>query len=178
MKKVLISAVFLIFIVGIAGAETPPAEQEYQDLDQMRVKLIRMRREMDRFMKDVVGPYGDMDKSGVSMYGQDVRVDVTEDGNSVIVKADLPGMSKDKISIILEKNKLLKLSGSRETMTEKAGQGFIRQERMSGHFERVLELPAECESKGIKAIYNEGVLEVVLPKKKNVKEDTIKVNVQ
>jgi len=165
-------------MIGIGNAETPPTEQDYQNLDQMRVKLMRMRREMDKFMKDVVGPYGDMDKGDMGAFGQDVRVDITQSDKDVVVRADLPGMSKDKISITLEKNKLLKLSGSREVFIEQSGQGVVRQERMSGRFERVLELPVECESKGIKATYAEGVLEINLPKKKNVKEDTIKVNVQ
>lgn len=178
MKKILLGVVFSFLMMGGAWAENPPTEQDYQNLDQMRVKLMRMRQEMDKFMKDVVGPYGDIDKSGMGMFGQDVRVDITENDKDVIVKADLPGMHKDKINITLEKNKLLKLSGAREVFTEKTSQGVVRQERMSGRFERVLELPAECESNGIAATYKEGVLEIVLPKKKNVKEDTIKVNVQ
>ncbi|MDD5429047.1 MAG: Hsp20/alpha crystallin family protein [Candidatus Omnitrophica bacterium] len=178
MKKAVSCIIFSIVITNLAWAETGPTEQDYQNFDQMRAKLVRMRHEMDKFMKDVIGPYADAGKGGAGIFGQDVRLDVTESDREVTVKADLPGMTKDKINITLEKNKLLKISGSRETFEEKTSQGIVRQERMSGSFERVLELPAECEGKNIKATYKEGVLEIVLQKKKNVKEDTIKVSVQ
>ena len=178
MKKILLSVLFSVLFTGSAWAETGPTEQDYQNLDQVREKLVRMRREMDKFMKEIVGPYADINKNNMGVFGQDVRVDVTENDKDVIVKADLPGMSKDKIDIILEKNKILKISGSRDVMTKQEGLGVIRQERMSGYFDRALELPAECESEGIRATYKEGVLEIILPKKKNVKEDTIKVSVR
>jgi HSP20 family protein len=176
MKKLIIAAILSMILAGSALAVSTPTEQDYQNLDQTREKLIRMRREMDRFMKDLVGPYADMDKNGV--FGQDVRVDVTDNGKDIVVKADLPGMTKDQIDITLERNSLLKISGSREVMTRQESQGVVKQERMSGRFERSLELPAECESGGIRATYKEGVLEIMLPKKKNVKEEAIKVNVQ
>jgi HSP20 family protein len=179
MKKILSGIFAVIILAGSAWADTGPTEQDYKSLDQMRVKLIRMRREMDRFVKDVVGPYAaDMDKGGMDIFGGDVRVDVTENDKDVVVKADLPGMSKDKIDITLEKNRILKISGSREIETKKESPGVVRQERMSGRFERLFELPAECENSGIKATYKEGVLEIVLPKKESAKEDVIKVGIQ
>lgn len=171
---ILLSAIF----AGSCYADNMPTDEDYRNLDQLRAKLVRMRKEMDRFMKDIVGPYADMDKAGPGVFGQDVRVDITENDKNIIVKADLPGMAKDKIDITLVNDKVLTISGSREVITERSGPGVVRQERMSGRFERVLQLPADCESQGIKATYNEGVLEVTLPKKKGVKEEKIKVNVQ
>ena len=177
MKKLLIGVIFSLLAIGTLYAETGPTEQDYQNLDQMREKLMRLRREMDRFMKDVIVNPGDQG-GNMAVFGQDVRVDVAENDNDVIVKADLPGMSKDKIDITLENNRMLKISGSREVTTKQESPGIVKQERMSGRFERVLALPADCESRGIKATYKEGVLEIVLPKKKNAREETIKVNVQ
>ncbi len=178
MKRLITGIIFSAVLVGSAWALSAPTEEDYQNLGQTREKLIRMRREMDKFMKDLVGPYADMDKKGMDIFGQEVRVDVAENDKDVVVKADLPGMSKDQIDITLEKNRLLKISGSREIMAKQESPGVVKQERMSGRFERSLELPAECESQGIKATYKEGVLEIVLPKKKNVKDETIKVSVQ
>lgn len=178
MRKFIISIIFLTAIAGTAWAVAVPTEDDYQNLDRTREKLIRMRREMDKFMRDLVGPYADMDKKGMDIFGQEVRVDVTQNDKDIIVKADLPGMSKDRINITLEANKLLTISGSREVETRQESPGVIKQERSSGRFERSLELPSECESQGIKATYKEGVLEIVLPKKKGVKEEKIKVNVQ
>ena len=178
MKKIVISILFSVVFIGSAYAVSAPSDQDYQDLNQTREKLLRMRREMDRFMKDLIAPYAEQDKAGIGMFGQDVRVDVTENDTEVIIKADLPGMTKDKIDILLENSKILKISGSREVETKQESPGVVRHERMSGHFERSLELPVECQNQGIKATYKEGVLEIVLLKKKSAKEDTIKVNVQ
>jgi HSP20 family protein len=49
---------------------------------------------------------------------------------------------------------------------------------MEGSFERVIELPAECKSDGITAAYNNGVLEIVVPKKEAVKPETVNVTVR
>ena len=178
MKKILMSVLFSIVFIGSTYAVSMPTEQDYQNLDQTREKLLRMRREMDRFMKDLIAPYAETDKSGIGIFAQDVRVDVTENDKEVVVKADLPGMTKDKIDILLKNSKILKISGSREIETRQESPGIVKQERMSGRFERTLELPAECQNQGIKATYKDGVLEIVLPKKKNGKEEAIKVNVQ
>ena len=178
MKKLITFTLFLILISGVTLADTGPTEQDYQNLDQMREKLVRMRREMDRFMKDIVGPYADMDKGGVKMLNPEVRVDVTENDKDIVVKADLPGMTKDKIEITLERDKILTIAGSRGVVTKQESPGIVRQERSSGRFERRIELPAECEASGIKATYEAGVLQIILPRKKGAKEETIKVNVQ
>jgi len=168
-------AVFSILEVAAAWGQAP-ADQDYQNLDDLRAQLVRVRREMDKFMKDVVGPYADA--GGMTAFGQDVRVDVTENEKSVVVRADLPGMSKDKIDITLANNRMLRIAGSRDVMVKQEGPGVIRQERSSGRFERALQLPVECESQGIEATYKEGVLEIVLPKKKGAVEDTVKVKVR
>ena len=180
MKRVALGVVFLMAVaVSVCAEPTEPStvENEYQQLDRLRAEITRARRELDRFMKDIAVPYADMDKTG-GVFGQEVRVDVSQDANDVIVKADLPGMSKDKIEITLEKDRMLKISGSRDVFTKEESPGVVRQERMSGRFERLLELPAECESQGIRATYKEGVLEIVLPKKKGGKEEAVKVKVQ
>ena len=178
MKRMFMGVVFLMICVSQALAVSVPVEEDSRDLDQMRAKLIKMQREMNSFVKELAAPYADYGKQTIGAFGQDVRVDITSNDKEIIVKADLPGMSKDKIDVVLEKNRILKISGSREVMTKQESPGVVRQERMSGHFERILELPADCESQGIKATYKEGVLEIILPKKSIPKEDTIKVSVQ
>jgi HSP20 family protein len=175
MKRLLVAVLFIVLSVSQAWAAQD--EDDYRDLDQLRARLIRMQREMNSFMKELASPYMENGR-GAGVFGQDVRVDITSNDKEVIVKADLPGMDKDKIDVVLEKNRILKISGSREMEMKQEAPGVVRQERMSGHFERTLELPSDCESNGIKATYKEGVLEIVLPKKVTAKEDMIKVNVQ
>jgi len=178
MKKGAIIAIFLLFIAGTACAATGPTEEDYKNLEQLRGKLVRMKREMDSFIKDIVATYPDQQGAMLDNLGQDVKVDVTETDKFVIVRADLPGMSKDKINVTLDNNKLLKISGKREIMKSQTSPGVVRKERMEGEFARVLELPTECMSEGIAATYKDGVLELVIPKKEKTKTETVKIKVQ
>ena len=178
MKKMMVAILFCLLTASMLYAEDRPTEEDYKNLDELRAKLVRMRREMDRFMKDIVGTYPETGKPFMEEFGQDVKVDVTQTDKDVVVKADLPGMDKDKIDITLENNKILKIAGTREVLKSQTAPGIVKQERMQGKFERTLELPTECMSEGIKASYKNGVLEIVIPKKAKTKEEMIKINVQ
>lgn len=178
MKKVLIILTVLAAMAGSIYAETAPTEEDYKNLDELRVKLMRMKKEMDRFMKDIISTYPDQAINTVDVFGGDVKVDIAETDKDVIVKADLPGMDKDKIEVTLLNNKILKIGGTRNMEKKETAPGIVRQERMSGKFERVLELPVECLNEGIRAAYKNGVLEVDIPKKNKGKEEAVKINVQ
>lgn len=177
MRKFMFAIFVLAFAAGIAYAEAGPTEQDYKNLDELRVKLSRMRREMDRFMRDIVGDYAGQAAS-VDVLGQGVRVDVSETDQDVVVKADLPGMDKSKLQVTLDNNRILKIAGDREEYKKEETPNMVKQERISGHFERVLELPVECLNEGIKATYKNGVLDIVIPKKEPGKKESVKISVQ
>ena len=80
--------------------------------------------------------------------------------------------------ITLENNKVLKIAGTREIEKTQTKPGTIRQERAYGRFERVLELPSEGTNEGIQANYKNGVLELIIPKKKELKEERVKIKLQ
>lgn len=178
MKKIFTILVAAMLATGTAWAEMAPTEEDYKSLDEFRAKLIRMRREMDKFMKEVVVDYPNADALGPKGYGADVKVDVIDGGKDIVVKADLPGMDKDKINISLEEGRILKISGSREVIKRETAPGVVRQERMSGNFERVLKLPAECKTDGIDATYKNGVLEITIPKKEKLPAEEVKIKVK
>ena len=177
MKRLMIALITTVALATAVWAETGPTEQDYKNLDDLRSKLVRMKKEMDKFVKDIVST-SDQAVNSVGVFGQDIKVDVMEKPDNIIVKADLPGMEKDKIEVTLMNSRILKIGGSRDMVREEQAQGAVRQERLSGKFERILELPAECLNKGIKAAYNNGVLEIDIPKRKSVKKETVKVKVQ
>jgi len=178
MKKSVIIIIMAFFIGTMAWADAGPTEKDYQELGDLRAKLVKMKREMDRFMKDIIATYPDQAQGALDVFGQDVKVDITEKANDVVVKADLPGMDKDKIEITLLNNKILKIGGSRDIVKQESSSGVVRKERMSGRFERVLELPVECLNEGINATYNNGVLEIDIPKKKPGETEAVKIKVQ
>ena len=178
MKKIAILSILMVFIAGAAFSETTlPSESDYKELDELKVKIRRMKKEADGFIKELVAAYPDDGQSLAGGWAQDVKVDISETEKDVIVKADLPGMDKDKIEVTLDQGKMLKIAGSRDMVTNQAGKGFVRQERMQGSFSRVLELPAECMNEGIKASYNSGVLDIVIPKKPKAKDESVKIKI-
>lgn len=178
MKRLIISVILVAAMTGAIHAQTDLTEEDYKDFDKLRKKIVRMKKEMDRLMGDIISTYPQEGTSVFSGYGQDVKVDIAQDGKNFVVKADLPGMDKDKIEITLEKNRFLKISGARDVMKKETSADVVRQERMQGRFERVVELPGEARSDGINATYKNGVLEVVIPVKKAAKEEKVNIQVQ
>lgn len=183
MKFFCILAILFLLIADASQAQSfnkVPVDdkaQEERDLELLSKKLIRMKKEMDKFVKEMSFAYQGQDNGYLSQFGGDVKVDIAENDKHFIVTADLPGMDKDKIDITLESGRILKISGTRRVEKQEAAPGVVRQERMEGRFERVLELPGECKSEGISASYMNGVLEIVIPKKESKKAETVKVKV-
>lgn len=180
MIKMLFSSVAGILVVGIMScgsfAQSNAGDREEKEMAELSSKLVRMKRSVDQFANELASAYSDR-KGLFSSFGQDVRVDIADNQNEYTVKADLPGMDKDKITVTLEGGRILKIAGSREAIRQETGPSMVRRERMEGNFERVIELPAECRSDGIRASYKNGVLEIVIPKKETSKPETIKVSI-
>ena len=179
MKKILVSVLAVLLVAGAAYAATPTQNDDvYKDLDQLKLQIRKMKLQMSGLMKEITTDYSSDSKALIEGWGQDIRIDVTENDKDVLVRADLPGMDKDKIDIMLEGGKVLKISGMRSVEKKEEAPGMVRQERMEGRFERILELPAECKSEGISASYNNGVLEITIPRKESVKKEMIKIKVR
>jgi len=103
------------------------------------------------------------------------RVDVRENENEVIVKADLPGMDKKDLKIAVENN-LLSIKGERKAEFEEKDADCYRSERLFGTFQRTFSLPSRIKADAIRAEYKEGVLTVVLPKVEEVKPRQIEIS--
>lgn len=103
-------------------------------------------------------------------------VDITESENEYQIKADIPGMKKEDIKISLEDNTLT-ISGERKEEKEEKGKNFVKKEKTFGSFMRSFSLPHSVDSKGIKAAYKEGVLNITVPKSEESKPKEIKIEV-
>ena len=103
-------------------------------------------------------------------------VDVFEDEDKLVVKAELPGIDKKDISVDLQ-NGMLTLRGERRHESEdKDGRNFYRREMSYGSFARSFRLPQEVEADRVKAEYVNGVLTIEVPKPEARKPKQIKVN--
>ena len=101
-------------------------------------------------------------------------VDVAEEGDSIILKAELPGMKEEDIEIEFE-NGLLTLKGERSFESEKSERNYHRIERSYGKFVRSFNLPRSVDAEAIAANYENGVLEVTIPKREEAKPRQIRI---
>lgn len=93
-----------------------------------------------------------------------MRVDVHETDKSYEIKADLPGVKKDDIHVVLE-NDILTVSASKDTESEKKEKGkVIWRERSSGSISRSFHVAPGTEQKDIKADFKDGVLTLTVPR--------------
>ena len=101
-------------------------------------------------------------------------VDIYEDANNVLVKAEVPGLKKEEIEVSLEDD-VLSLSGVRKSATNLPEAKAHRLERFAGRFQRTINLPAPVKSDQVSANYQDGILTVTLPKAEAAKPKQIKV---
>jgi len=102
-------------------------------------------------------------------------VDISEDNQAVTIKADLPGIKKEDITVSLNDG-VLSIRGERKSESEKTDKKCCRVERSFGVFERHLRLGVPVDESKINASYRDGVLEITLPK--SAPAEVKRINVQ
>jgi HSP20 family protein len=90
-------------------------------------------------------------------------MDLVETDDHFVLRADLPGLSEEDVTIELE-DSVLTVAGERKAEHEDTREGFYRVERSFGEFRRSLTLPEGVDADGITAAFDKGVLEVRIPK--------------
>ena len=104
------------------------------------------------------------------------NVDIFEEGNEIVLHADLPGIKKGDLKIDLAEN-LLTLSGEKKKKEKLEREGYYRVERSYGSFCRRFELPGELDVEKIKAHFEDGVLEVRIPMMKEAEKIHKKISI-
>jgi len=104
-------------------------------------------------------------------------VDISEDDNEYLVKAELPELKKEEVKVSVENGELT-ISGERKIEKEEKGKKFHRIERSYGSFLRSFTLPEAVSGDKVSAEFKDGVLTVHLPKDEKAKPKTIEVKVQ
>jgi len=101
-------------------------------------------------------------------------MDLVETEDSLVLRADLPGMDRDDIEIEV-KDGVLTVSGERQAEHETEREGYHRVERSFGRFSRSLGLPRGVDPSAVTANFERGVLEVRLPKPEERKATRIEI---
>jgi HSP20 family protein len=103
-------------------------------------------------------------------------VDVLEDKDSYLIRAELPGMKREDIKVEVKEGTLV-LSGERKSEQPAEGVEYRHVERVNAKFWRSFSLPEAVKHDGIEAAYKEGVLEIRVPKAEEAKPRQIEVTV-
>jgi HSP20 family protein len=142
--------------------------------------LTRRESEMDRMMDDFFGrsmrPWwparwlrGDGEITAPV-------VDVYEEKDEVVVKAELPGLDKKDIEVNISDSELI-LKGEKKKEEKIDEENYYKCERSYGAFLRSVELPTDVQADKVKASFKNGILEIRLPKTEEAKTKEIKVKI-
>ena len=136
-------------------------------------ELQSIQQEMNRLFGTFLDP-----QSGVEGGGRRwvPATDLVEEGDHYVLRADVPGVSEDDVKVELEDN-VLTVSGERKSEHEQRKNGYYRIERASGRFARSLTLPEGVDAASIKARFENGVLEVSIPKPAERKPHRVAIDV-
>jgi len=130
----------------------------FEELRRMQERMTRLLEEFDRLTTTEIT----------------VPIDVIDEDDKIRVVADLPGFNKEDIEVFIEDGDLVIRARRKEEVEEK-GRNYIRQERRYGEVYRRITLPVEVDVENIKARYNNGVLEIELPKTAAKERKVIKI---
>lgn len=142
----------------------------------------RWEREMERVFDDFLGrrvrPLWDDKGWSVKDLGIPApAIDLYEEKDEIVAKAELPGIEKDAIQVNVTDH-LLTIKGEKKKEEETKEKNFYRSERSYGSFIRSVELPADVHGEKARASFKNGVLEIRLPKTEEAKKKEVKVKVE
>lgn len=135
------------------------------------IEMERMRRDMDRLTGGLFGrPVWGSLPSGVFP-----AVNISEDRDNFYIRAELPGMKSDDVSIEVVGRKLT-ISGERKILSEGDNVKYHRKEREDGKFSRVIELPGVVDIEKVEAKMVNGLLTVTVGKSEAIKPKQITIH--
>ena len=133
----------------------------------------RLHRDVDRLFSARFLSDHDDDTSELGNWQP--AVDIKEEENRFLIRADVPGVAAADLEITMDDGALT-IHGHRETTSEEDREGWRRTERVSGRFYRRFSLPEAADAESIEADYKDGVLEISIPKQAKTQPRRIRVN--
>jgi HSP20 family protein len=145
-------------------------------------RYISPFEEMERWLENTwTGPFSLLGSSfwpemKLAEYGTiSPSVDIYDEGNELVLKADLPGLKKKDLDINLTEN-MLTITGEKKKEEKVEREDYYRYERSHGSFCRRFEIPHGIDTGKIKAHFKDGLLEVRLPKTDEAKVKSKKIS--
>ncbi len=132
-------------------------------------EVNRLQQEMDRLWNVVSGAGTGLEASRVFP-----PINISEDENQVVVRAELPGISTEQIELSLTGDRLI-LRGERRTSQSGEKINYHRKEREEGVFRRIINLPSRVDSQKVEALSKDGVLTIKIAKAEEVKPRQVSI---
>jgi HSP20 family protein len=140
--------------------------------------LAQLQERMNRIFEDSLSLLRTGEGKDLFALGSWVPpVDIYETGDSIVLLAELPGMKRGDMTVEIRDNTLT-IKGERKFERDSETKSYSRIERSYGTFQRVFTLPYLIQQDKIKVKYENGILEITLPKAEESKTKHIKVEVE
>lgn len=138
-------------------------------------EMTSLQERMNRLFSDVLArsPVGEEE---ITRGAWVPAVDIYEKNECLVIKAELPGIRKEDVTVEVEDNTLT-LKGEKKFESDVKEESYHRVERSYGSFQRSFTLPATVDQAKVKAVFKDGILEITLPKVEEAKPKQIKVEV-
>ncbi len=133
----------------------------FRDVDNISRELSSLFDFPSRFLSRISSP----------------RVDVYQTENDVVVKAEIPGVSKEDLDLYIDENSI-NFSGQTKRESEFKDENAYRAERYYGSLSRTIPLPVEVRAEQAKAEYKDGILSITVPKAEPLKTKRRKIDIQ
>ena len=133
-------------------------------------RTLGLRQVMDRLLEDAVV----MPRNGDGQGWSGPALNVYEDGDNLIVEAQLPGLKPEDLDINVEQG-VLTISGQTTAEEERKERNYLIREHRTGRFSRSLRLPATYNPDACQATFEHGVLRLAFPKSESAKPRRIQI---
>ncbi len=135
-------------------------------------EMSHLQRQLNRLFDDALIPETWSDFSNLSKIP---AAELTENDNSLNLKLEVPGMTAQDLDIQVSADRV-SISGERKSETKSEENGSTRSEFRYGKFSRVIPLPSKVQNTNVTAEFQDGILNLTLPKAEEEKNKVVKVN--
>jgi HSP20 family protein len=133
----------------------------YEEIQAMRQQMDQLFNAFDNRLQ--LSPFF---RKGRQPFAIVPQADVEKTDKQYIVTMNIPGAENGEINVSLEENRLSVSASTVQNYEETKGRRFIRMERSTGSIHRVMSLPDDVDNNGMTSKYKDGVLTVIIPRKK------------
>ncbi|MEN2986521.1 MAG: Hsp20/alpha crystallin family protein [Thermodesulfovibrionaceae bacterium] len=155
-------------------------KKDVRDLTKIESTLLSPFEEIDRLFDEFMKRPFSLFRSLVPRLREEVvspAVDIYEEGDDLVVKAELPGLKKEDIEVKLTDD-YITISGEKKKEEKVEEKNYFRYERSYGSFSRTFRLPLEVQTDKAKAKFENGILEIRIPKTEQAKAKERKLQIE